>query len=229
MVGAPCCRGHWPQTWRKVYKYLKEKGSERDWDEQAIVRWCVDQFIIEEHESGIEIIAYLSLSTAIIALATSIVNLITTLSKAFSKESRERGESKSITLYIRYIHDEWVIEEPALRIDIHHAKAAIKGLEYVIENSSKRALHRASPISPTCFRLIAPFANAVSVAGSFSDWQPHRMENDLMNDCWIIRLALPKGKHLYKFIVDEKWKVDPHNNDIEIDDIGNLNSVLYIV
>jgi Glycogen recognition site of AMP-activated protein kinase len=72
----------------------------------------------------------------------------------------------------------------------------------------------------------------VYVAGSFNDWKPDeflmkpfsREYEEFLG----IRLSLPEGKHLYKFIVDGEWMLDTRNKLVETDRRGNLNSVLVV-
>ncbi len=71
-------------------------------------------------------------------------------------------------------------------------------------------------------------ADYVAVAGSFNNWNP---DKDLMTPIgkeWVIMLELDGGKHLYKFIIDGKWLVDPDNPLTEKDKEGNVNSVLLV-
>jgi hypothetical protein len=44
---------------------------------------------------------------------------------------------------------------------------------------------------------------------------------------WEIALHLSKGKHLYKFIVDGKWILDPANKLWEQNEHNTGNSVLW--
>lgn len=71
-------------------------------------------------------------------------------------------------------------------------------------------------------------AERVSVAGSFNNWQP---DLDLMErtaEGWEIKLDLSKGKHHYKFVVDDSWITDPSNPLQEYDTNGNINSVIIV-
>lgn len=68
----------------------------------------------------------------------------------------------------------------------------------------------------------------VSVAGSFNDWGAgYSMKRTA--DGWVYDAYLPPGKHLYKFVVDGKWIIDPGNELWEQNEfMGNSNSVLWI-
>lgn len=67
---------------------------------------------------------------------------------------------------------------------------------------------------------------SVYVAGNFNDWQGYAMKKT--GDGWSINLYLPKGKCLYKFIIDGKWIIDPGNSFWEQNEHHTGNSVLWI-
>lgn len=70
-------------------------------------------------------------------------------------------------------------------------------------------------------------ATSVAVAGTFNDWGVgYTMKKT--PEGWIYQAFLPPGKHLYKFIVDGKWIIDPGNEQWEQNEFRNGNSVLWI-
>ncbi len=71
-------------------------------------------------------------------------------------------------------------------------------------------------------------AEMVVLAGSFNDWNEDKLKMQRYGDQWQITIDLIPGKHLYKFIVDNRWIVDPENQIWENDGKGNTNSVLLI-
>jgi 1,4-alpha-glucan branching enzyme len=60
------------------------------------------------------------------------------------------------------------------------------------------------------FRLDAPEAHEVLLAGDFTNWQqdaiPMRRQN---GGSWTATVALQVGEHSYRFIVDGEWRDDP--------------------
>ncbi|MDG0795074.1 alpha-amylase family glycosyl hydrolase [Cohnella ginsengisoli] len=69
----------------------------------------------------------------------------------------------------------------------------------------------------------------VAVAGTFNHWNGDRNWMNRMEDSsgWEIELAIPTGRHLYKFVVDgEKWMLDPLNPSISED--GQNNSAITV-
>lgn len=71
-------------------------------------------------------------------------------------------------------------------------------------------------------------AQEVILAGSFNDWSTTFGKMRRTDTGWTYVLSLPRGKHLYKFIVDGQWMTDPANPRDERDKDGNLNSVLMV-
>ncbi len=79
------------------------------------------------------------------------------------------------------------------------------------------------------FRLQG-FADAkkVFIAGDFNNWSPDTYPLSKTGNEWIINMHLNEGKHLYKFIVDGKWILDPGNTLWEQNNERSGNSVLWI-
>lgn len=76
------------------------------------------------------------------------------------------------------------------------------------------------------FRLAAPEAQAVSVAGSFNDWDPQSapLRRDEAGG-WSVKLPLPPGRHEYRFVVDGQWISDPAATESAPNPHGGDNSV----
>jgi CubicO group peptidase (beta-lactamase class C family) len=73
-----------------------------------------------------------------------------------------------------------------------------------------------------------PTARLITLAGSFNNWQPLHTLFLPTGGNWECRLQLPKGKYLYKIIVDGSWQTDPANPKTETDSNGNTNSLLVV-
>ncbi len=69
-------------------------------------------------------------------------------------------------------------------------------------------------------------ADTVTLAGTFNGWNPKQLFFGRENGQWVCRIDLKAGKHLYKFVVDGEWILDPENPLKEDDGSGNTNSVL---
>lgn len=81
----------------------------------------------------------------------------------------------------------------------------------------------------TTFRLKGHAdATIVVLSGSFNNWHQSELVFGRESDEWVCRIDLEPGKHLYKFIVDGNWLLDPGNPNKEEDDYGLYNSVLVV-
>ena len=78
------------------------------------------------------------------------------------------------------------------------------------------------------FRLKAPQAKKVYLAGDFNNWDPRSLPMKLENGEWVSKVHLAPGKHRYKFVIDGEWKIDPANKLWEENEYGTGNSVLWI-
>ncbi len=82
----------------------------------------------------------------------------------------------------------------------------------------------------TRFRLEAPDAGRVEVAGSFTDWRPTMELEDPDGDgVWTGSAPLEAGVHQYMFVVDgEQWVTDPNADRYVADGFGNRNAVVAV-
>jgi hypothetical protein len=79
------------------------------------------------------------------------------------------------------------------------------------------------------FRLLAGDASSVSLAGSFSGWQPAVPLQPAGDGVWTVTLALTPGVHDYSFIVDgQQWVPDPYAPRVD-DGFGGAHSRLMLL
>lgn len=80
------------------------------------------------------------------------------------------------------------------------------------------------------FRLRAPDAESVAVAGDFTDWEPAHYLSDVDGDgVWTGRVPLRPGLHEYMFVVDgSEWVTDPGAERYVDDGFGHRNAVVTI-
>jgi 1,4-alpha-glucan branching enzyme len=71
-------------------------------------------------------------------------------------------------------------------------------------------------------------AKSVFLAGDFNNWSPQTLAMKKEDDSWTFSVHLTTGKHLYKFIVDGKWIIDPENILWEQNEYGTGNSIVWI-
>jgi 1,4-alpha-glucan branching enzyme len=79
------------------------------------------------------------------------------------------------------------------------------------------------------FRLDAPGASHVQLAGSFTDWGHPLDLHEVSPGMWKTTLLLEPGVHDYSFIVDgDRWVPDPYAPTVD-DGFGGANSRLSLV
>ncbi len=80
------------------------------------------------------------------------------------------------------------------------------------------------------FRLAAPQARSVAVAGSFDGWDPRALPMRRgPAGVWVLVIPLPVGEHSYQFVVDGRhWEPDPLARGREADGFGGTNSVIVV-
>jgi hypothetical protein len=91
----------------------------------------------------------------------------------------------------------------------------------------------ARPVAPASmvtvrFVLVAPDARAVSLAGTFNQWDARAtpLVRSGPTGVWTATLTLPAGQHQYAFVVDGvRWVPDPGAPAVD-DGFGRRNSVL---
>jgi len=84
---------------------------------------------------------------------------------------------------------------------------------------------------PVTFVLRAPGATSVSVAGDFNNWDAAAtpMSPAGTGDLWIVNVELPRGVHLYSFVLDgAEWRPDPSAPLAADDAFGGRNSVIVV-
>lgn len=96
--------------------------------------------------------------------------------------------------------------------------------------ADRRATASADQAAPVLiqFRLDAAEAAEVSLAGTFTEWQPAYDLRESAPGVWTVTVPLQPGVHDYLFIVDgERWVPDPVATPIA-DGFGGINSRLLL-
>jgi len=94
-----------------------------------------------------------------------------------------------------------------------------------------RDVDGSSALQPVQLVFRAPAAKRVSVVGDFTGWDPTKavMSRDSGSGLWSVSLALPPGRHVYAFLVDDSvWVRDPRAVAAPDADFGRPGSVLLV-
>lgn len=78
------------------------------------------------------------------------------------------------------------------------------------------------------FKLLAPAAKKVSLAGSFNNWKPKATLKKSLKGDWSAKINLKPGRYEYKFVVDGNWINDPSSPQAVGNPFGTQNSVIEI-
>lgn len=79
------------------------------------------------------------------------------------------------------------------------------------------------------FKLYAPTAKKVHLAGNFNSWDAKSLaaRKDSQGN-WIAKVNLKPGKYEYKFLVDGSWANDPRCNKCVPNAFGTQNCTLEV-
>ena len=80
------------------------------------------------------------------------------------------------------------------------------------------------------FSLEASAQAVVQLAGNFNNWVPESLQftDSHGTQVWHKTISLNPGSYEYKYVVDGRWLLDPHNSRAIHDPYGGLNSVLNV-
>ncbi|MFA4989360.1 MAG: isoamylase early set domain-containing protein [Candidatus Omnitrophota bacterium] len=81
----------------------------------------------------------------------------------------------------------------------------------------------------TEFKLYAPQAKKVSLAGTFNKWDIKKLpaKSDSKGN-WMVKVNLKPGRHEYKFVVDGVWMSDPRCTSYIANSFGSHNCVVEV-
>jgi len=86
------CFHCWPDTWAAVNEHLGDAGPLED-ESDLLVQTGGGDIVLECHESGPEVVAFLNAATAVTALAAGITSLVAVIVAARRKEAQPTGRS----------------------------------------------------------------------------------------------------------------------------------------
>ena len=88
---------------------------------------------------------------------------------------------------------------------------------------------RMDETKPAEFKLYAPGAKKVAVAGSFNKWDTKKLlaKKDSKGS-WAVKVDLKPGRHEYKFVVDGAWINDPRCTSCVTNALGSQNCVVEV-
>ncbi len=101
--------------------------------------------------------------------------------------------------------------------------------ELIIKKFDRIAKEKAPKKNAVIFSIAAPDAKEVFITGDFNNWElSDKNKMELTEDGWIKELALPQGRHRYRFVMDGKWIEDPNNALKEVNPYGEMDSLIEV-
>lgn len=84
-------------------------------------------------------------------------------------------------------------------------------------------------VRPMEFKIYAPSAKRVSLAGNFNNWDTRMLsaKRDSKGN-WTVKVGLKPGRYEYKFFVDGSWLNDPRCSACVPNAFGSNNCVVEI-
>lgn len=101
--------------------------------------------------------------------------------------------------------------------------------EAVKKNPAVKRVRKTIP--STEFRIHAPGANEVFLAGDFNNWESNSKDFQMRkfkDNIWKKKVKLSPGRYEYQFVVDGNWCPDPVNPERQSNPFASENSVLTI-
>ena len=79
------------------------------------------------------------------------------------------------------------------------------------------------------FRIFAPMAKKVYLAGCFNSWKANSIsaKKDAKGN-WTAKINLHPGKYEYRFIVDGNWVNDPNCKNFSSNNLGSQNCIMEV-
>ena len=96
------------------------------------------------------------------------------------------------------------------------------------EDDDSEPLLPAATHAGVMFRLEAPNAARVQLAGDFNDWVLDGSDMNPVGRVWKKVLKLHPGRYRYRYVVDGVWQSDPLNPAVEPNPYGGHNSILVV-
>jgi 1,4-alpha-glucan branching enzyme len=95
-------------------------------------------------------------------------------------------------------------------------------------NAPARKAAPAGAKKPVQFRIVADEGAQVYLVGSFNGWDAKKHQLRFKDGAHTITVTLPKGRHEYKYLVNDGWCHDPAAPESVMNEFGSLNSVIVV-
>jgi hypothetical protein len=105
---------------------------------------------------------------------------------------------------------------------LYYSPGIISGVDPNLESNIKKQISYR-------FVIYRPNIQKAEIIGSFTDWQPVRLDRLSSSGYWAITLNLSEGEHRYSYLIGDGQQIaDPTVMLREKDDFGGVNSIIEI-
>lgn len=140
-----CCFHCWPDTWRTLNDFISPFGQIED-EGDVLISHDGYEFVIECHETGPEIVIYLTLLVTIPPCLESIINILALFISSF-KGSHRRNPARIKVVSKRFISGS-IHEEILTEIDLPLSKDNSDIFNDLIRKNLQRITQQAHPDGP---------------------------------------------------------------------------------
>jgi len=127
--GGCCCYDHWRETWKQFNEFISPYGPLHN-EGAVLIESNDEKFVVECHESGPEIIAYLKFGTAVVGLLIVLLKF---------RQAESHSHSLKFKITKRHWVEDKIEEENSIEIDLVWSNEEIKKrIGNCIKNKKKR-------------------------------------------------------------------------------------------
>jgi len=92
------------------------------------------------------------------------------------------------------------------------------------KKAPKKTTSKKTTLKNLGFEFYAPQATAVTVAGTFNDWDSNGLQLKSTKDGhWSGRVSVEPGRYEYRFLIDGNWENDQKGVELVPNEYGSLN------
>ena len=125
-----CCSDCWPLVWQDINDFIQPQGPV-DHEGRAVVEIEGEKYVLEQHESGPEILLIVTASINVIA---AVINLIVAVCNSLR---RERKCPKKIKIVKRRLLHKRVVEEVIVELSLDDSELTQEKIKKIIKAAIK--------------------------------------------------------------------------------------------
>ena len=119
---------------------------------------------------------------------------------------------------------------PSERKETASTQPSLPATHEAIQDKIERHYGAHAQAAGVLFVTEAPGATEVRLAGDFNNWTPEKtpMQRNGAENAFQKLITLPPGRYRYRYVIDGEWVTDPHNDHVEGNPFGGVDSVIEV-